>query len=1256
MRFFENGPSIPPFLIEQRALGNVIVFCGAGISRRAGLPDFGGLTERLITKLGAEKAAKALAANDSFDRVFNALVTEFGAQEIDRRIYDALKTPRKPDLENHRIVLDLSRNLIGVPQIVTTNFDLLFESVDRKIGRFVPPSLPDLNLGAPLQGIVYLHGRLMKPNAQARAGYVISSADFGRAYLAQGWATRFVKALRERYTIVLLGYSADDPPMRYLLEGLHSEDGVGYRSPIYTFAPGDLDDMEEKWRDRGVTPIAYDPVDGAHSGLWDSLRAWASASVEPDKWDAQVLALAKNRPSTLKPHERGQVAQLVSTKAGAKLFANMEPAPPAEWLCVLDQNTRYAKPRATSYEDDAPKIDPLDLFGVDDDPERPPEKPNLQAPTVGTNYLRWMYGDTSFPERTGLAGWNPEWSNQLPERLHHLARWFGRIAHQPAAVWWASGWRSLHPGITWFVNRRLRDANDFSQPARKFWQLYLEAAPSPLIGDHDLRWYEFKEIVKQAGWSNFALREFERLVQPRAAFQRSPYTAPHPPEGDWQDLRLRDLIEVKVRVLDRHGDTLDVPTAELSKVVELVRRSLVLTAELLEEVETVWWQAPTLYPSKGDGEVFHGRKEQYFLWFFELFSKLSELSMDAAREEIRSWDRNERYFFGKLGLRILADGQLLPPGEAFAWLMEVKDRIFFDSHNRRELLFAVKERWASLSVRQRRSIEKRIIKGATRREGVSARTHRQRRMANAASMLRWLEMQECTLTAHTANQMPELKAADPDWNDEWARGVDESFSMRSGSVETVKDQRGLDELPVDKIIAAAQRLTERPFHEFREYQPFLGLAESNPRKALSALRREAKQGGFPVNFWETLISGWPVETSSRLRWLMAHSLAALPSEVAIELRHYVPGWVRKHIEALSTENRTEALEIFDGVLAPYLNTAPQFTRSGIGTTTIGGVVQPRSEVSINKAINSPIGKLTEALFSVDWKATKAPRPPKFFRDRLQSLFEVPGLGAGHAACVVSARLGWLDHYYPAWVRSALIPIFDLAHPLAEAAWHGRAYDQNGLSLETWKSLLPTLLALLSGDMSWALDETEYQQHVRGLVWLSQSKNGKAPLIARADARAILVALDDRGRAEALNTLVRIASENAGWSSFVKSFIEETWPRQLRYRSEETSRAFARLVESAGEHFPEAVETVLPFLRAVPHVDMITYRLSKEIKPDEKDFARTFPAATLKLLDALIAEDRSSMPYELSKVLEIIVEADPSLRQTVGWRRLQDLVS
>lgn len=1256
MRFFENGPSLPPFLIEQRALGNVIVFCGAGISRRAGLPDFGGLTERLISTLGAEKAAKALAAGESFDRVFNALVSEFGTQEIDKRIYDALKTPRKPDLENHRIVLDLSRNLRGVPQIVTTNFDLLVEKAEPGIKRFVPPSLPDLSLGTPLQGVVYLHGRLAKPDAQAKAGYVISSSDFGRAYLAQGWAARFVKALRERYTIVLLGYSANDPPMRYLLEGLHSEDGAGYRPPIYTFAPGNLEDMEEEWRDRGVTPIAYDPIDKAHSGLWDTLRAWASASVGPDKWDAKVLSLAKQRPSVLKAYQRGQVAQLISTKAGAKLFANMEPPPPAEWLCVFDQNARYAKPRAKSFEEGAEKIDPLSLFGLDDDPERPPEKPNEQSPVVGTNYLRWMYGDTSFPERTGLSGWNPEWSNQLPERLSHIARWFGKVADQVAAVWWVAGWISLHPGMTWFVNRRLRDNGQIEGPARKFWNLYLEAGSQPIVSDHDFRWYEFKDVINQGGWTSFALREFERAIQPKVTFRRSPYAAPHPPKDDWGDKGLRDLLEIKVRVLDQHSDNLDIPEAKLGHVVELVRRSLELTAQLLSEAETIWWRAPTLFPTGDRGETFHGRKEQYFLWFASLFKQLKAADPQQARIEMDHWNFDEPYFFSKLTLFALADPDFISSKEAAAKFVALAVPVFFDSHNRRELLFGLRAHWPNLSARERRAIERKIVAGEPRREDTEISDHRERTATTAATLLRWLELNGCSLTLPTATHLSKLQNVDPRWNDNWARNADDSLGVKVGWVETVKDDQGLVGLPIDKIVAAAEKQTAERFGEFRHFRPFEGLVEAAPLKALSALRYEAKRAIYPIAFWQALLSNWPENTPLRLRWLMARSVTELPKSIASDLRHYIPSWLRTHLSALAAANRPWALAVFDAAIDQYDQSPPEVTESGIGATTVGGVVVDRSDVSFEKAINSPIGKLAEGLFTLHPKGSKSRPLPKYFSERLQRLFGMSGNGGGHAVCIATQRMGWLDFYYRPWVQTTLVPYFSLDCPLSEAAWHGRAFDQNGLSSETWKMLLPSLLELLSGKANWKLNERDFRRHVRALVWLSRREGNEPPLVSQEEARGVLQAIDDMGRAEIINALVHVAGKDGEWRNFIKPFIEEVWPRQLRFRSEETSRAFARLVEGLGADFPEAVETVLPLLRAVPHVDMITYRLSKEVNPDEQDFARTYPVASLSLLNALIAEDRSSMPYELPKVLEIIAEADPSLRQTGAWRRLQDLVT
>src|SRR3546814_6470602 len=84
------------------------------------------------------------------------------------------------------MILDLSGGVDGRPQLVTTNFDLLFEAVEKRISRVVPPALPDLSLQQAIEGVVYLHGRLRKPEVGVASGYVISSADFGRAYLSEG--------------------------------------------------------------------------------------------------------------------------------------------------------------------------------------------------------------------------------------------------------------------------------------------------------------------------------------------------------------------------------------------------------------------------------------------------------------------------------------------------------------------------------------------------------------------------------------------------------------------------------------------------------------------------------------------------------------------------------------------------------------------------------------------------------------------------------------------------------------------------------------------------------------------------------------------------------------------------------------------------------------------------------------------------------------------------------------------------------------
>lgn len=1254
MRFLSDGPVIPSHLLTQQNEGNVIFFCGAGISRRAGLPDFAGLTQKVVDKLGAEKALAAMERGDSSDRVFSLLVREFGQSEIDREIYSALKAARKPDLSCHQTILDLSRSVDGRPQLVTTNFDLLFEAAEKRISRVVPPALPDLSLQQSIDGVVYLHGRLRKPEVGVTSGYVISSADFGRAYLSEGWATRFVKALRERYTIVLLGYRAEDPPMRYLLEGLNAADGVSYNSPIYAFTQGDEGDAEEEWQDRGVTPICYRKSDD-HAGLWDTLSAWAEAVRNPDGWADKVIGIAQKRPIEVTSHERGQVVELVSSKQGAKRFADAKPAPSAEWMCVFDSNVRYAEPRKRSWNDEE-EIDPLDLYGLDDDPPRPPKEANGQRSILGFNPLNWKLGDASFPERTGLRGWNSQWANPLPERLHHIARWFGDVMHEPVAVWWAAGWKQLNPNMLWFVVRRLdHREGDIPQEAVTFWRLYLESCDHGGNHAREYGWFDFRSMVGKEGWSGAALRFFERVSQPRVEFSRELFGRSYPVEESWDALPLQQLVDAKVRVLDRYNEKLEIPDEQLGAVIAVVRRSLLTASCLLDEIGTRWWDMPTLHPTGEKGESFHGRKTLYFLWFRDLFVRLVKLDPEAAALEAQQWPINDKYFFGKLSIYVAMFREVMSANHVATLLLDLNDQIFWEPHCQRELLFTLRARWPDFSRKQRRAIERRIAKGPARWEEEKASDFRQRRAASSAARLTWLELNGCPMTPATAKKLKMLKAVDPNWSDDWARNADRSLDSRGGWVERVTDTRGIETAPLGKILDEARNKTESRLGELRDFRPFEGLVASQPFRALSALRFALRNGEVPTGFWEALLSNWPEETSLRLRWLVAHTVSNLPADALEALRYYVPRWFEKHLEALAKADRSRALAIFDRIIAAYVAAAPEVTKSGIGHTTVGGVVQDRSEVSVSKAINSPIGVLAEALWDLmpDKASEKGPMPDGV-GERFEALFGANGDGSGHAACVVARHFPWLDHWFPEWSNRVLRPMFALDHPLSEAVWHGFATSPHWPSTQTLRTLCPHLLALLKGEPTWELDESEKRHWVQKMVVLTRPENDERPPILFKEAREVLIALDDKGRGDALWILGNIASEQGTWNAFVKPFIEQAWPRQVKFRTESASRGFAHLIEQSGDNFPDAVRTVVSLLRPVAHLDMITYRLSKEQEEGTNDFAQRFPAESLQLLDALIPDDRSQMPYELGRALEVIAEAHPALRRTREWRRLYDL--
>jgi SIR2-like domain len=143
-----------------------------------------------------------------YDRLLRILERRLAASDLPQRrgmreriraaVRRALIPPNGANLSGHMALLELSRNREGQSRILTTNFDTLFERAWlEKRGKAIPShassAMPQPKSSG-FQGILHLHGRLADDNPDVKlpeeTQLVLTSAEFGDAYLRSGWASR----------------------------------------------------------------------------------------------------------------------------------------------------------------------------------------------------------------------------------------------------------------------------------------------------------------------------------------------------------------------------------------------------------------------------------------------------------------------------------------------------------------------------------------------------------------------------------------------------------------------------------------------------------------------------------------------------------------------------------------------------------------------------------------------------------------------------------------------------------------------------------------------------------------------------------------------------------------------------------------------------------------------------------------------------------------------------------------------------------
>ena len=308
MQFVPDGPVIPNELIKEWRDGRVLFLAGAGVSKPAGLPLFDGLALDIYRHLndGVLEALTAgsnngrrsrILASDRFspeqkieaelfldrqlDRLFAAMEArldhENGRLKY-RKVRDGLEAVlrRAPTFaQGHKDLLRLSvppgtvdARTGALCRMATTNFDLLFEAAWRAEFSTDPRTYDARVAPRPgahdFAGIVHLHG-MLNSDATIPGQLVLSSRDFARVYLRSGVVANYIYDLIRRFTLVLVGYSADDPPMRYLMDAI-GEDASLFEDMKQPYAidartgkaPDDNGALAQaRWSAKNIKPILF---------------------------------------------------------------------------------------------------------------------------------------------------------------------------------------------------------------------------------------------------------------------------------------------------------------------------------------------------------------------------------------------------------------------------------------------------------------------------------------------------------------------------------------------------------------------------------------------------------------------------------------------------------------------------------------------------------------------------------------------------------------------------------------------------------------------------------------------------------------------------------------------------------------------------------------------------------------------------------------------------------------------------------------
>lgn len=1193
MRLVPDGPDLPLDLLRARQRGEVLFVCGAGISCRAGLPDFGELAQEIYESLNEtwedHPAEQQLMTAHEYDRLLRTLERRLiGSQNslghlLRRRIRNIVAASLRPadgaDLSAHRALLELSRGQAGRVRLLTTNFDTLFEHAAAKpdFPSHAGPGLPSPGT-ARFEGVLHLHGRIGDEGENLKeTDLVLTSAEFGDAYLRNGWASRYVYDLVRTNLLVLVGYSANDAPMRYLLEAVDAErDRFPDLRPVYAFAPvdeteGEIEDsVRGNWKAKGITPLPYridNPHD--HTRLYATLAAWRDYAQAPRDWrDSQIAPLLERAPDTLSPDELSNALDLLRAEDATLLLSRLSPA--ASWLAELKKHQGITP---------GTLVGPWISTRLGD--------PDMVQACLGANLSSedWVYieGILDNPDCYPGDAFRKVWRliRRADRRSERKGKWHFRLRHGIAADDEA-GFRDAVAGL---LVPRLHAAEPFKWPGQ---------GDSPVTATSLIR-IEFEPDDQQA--------------------QRDVLKATPTDAG------------IEARLLQR-----------------LVRE---LEGALEEERDAFAPETPreSSYSLRSVAEHPQNRNSRGFaplvLTIARLWERLAGRDRAAATAIADGWAPSPFAVVQRLRLHALTVADVFSPALACKGLTRLPRAEFWSQVLRRETMRLMALRWNEFPARNRRVLEKRLCQGPPRvafrddldqSEWLSIKDH--------VIFLRLARIEAAGggLGESVAATLRAIRVRHP----EWVAGTGERDDFPNYT-ESWQGQRAdpsvLADVPESEVIDRIRHLRDTALFQYDGLWDAYAAAE--PIKALAALNAGKD---FNSRFWSRYFYSILAIEDAHLRGKIRATLFRLSPGQLAEIADAVMYWLERSPTPATAEDAAPLLELWDR-LAKAVLSAP------------AKAVPLAAPKTIFDVLNSTGGQLARLLADalIARKSPAGSKLPADLAPRFDRLTIATGPTAVAGRLSLIRGLSPLFQIDAAWAGAHLVPLLTRADEDTPLAWE--AWLDGGFSLPPalFKTIEPALLRQTSSPQLVAHCPARLVDAVlRPLIQKRRDPAAPWDLAASEVKRALAQAPAALRRQAAWSLALLMEAEGdplpcgERWRQGIGPVFEEIWPRDADCREAKTSEFLFWLATTTGDAFPAAAAEIGPRLAPFPTPSVrsgIGF-----LQAEDSRLPRRFPRDYLALLGIIL--EGQTPPRDLGELLAICCDADPGVEEDPAYRRLQ----